>query len=89
MIPASVRAVADAVLYEGYVLYPYRPSSVKNKTRWTFGGLHPRIYCERSGSVEPFSQLTDCIVEGPDDARVTAHLRFLQLVTRTDRKSVV
>ncbi len=36
-----VRSIADAVMYEGYMLYPYRPSSVKNRQRWTFGGLYP------------------------------------------------
>ena len=33
--------IARAVLYEGYVLYPYRPSSLKNTRRWTFGILYP------------------------------------------------
>src|SRR5262249_49349423 len=33
--------IVDAVLYEGYVLYPSRPS-VKNRQRWTFGGLSPK-----------------------------------------------
>ena len=31
------RAIADAVLYEGYLLYPYRASSSKNQVRWQFG----------------------------------------------------
>ena len=35
------RAVADAVLYEGYLLYPYRASSQKNQARWQFGILGP------------------------------------------------
>jgi len=35
-----VDQIAAAVLYEGYMLYPYRPS-VKNRQRWTFGGLYP------------------------------------------------
>ena len=34
-------AIVAAVLYEGYILYPYRPSSVKNRQRWTFGGVFP------------------------------------------------
>jgi hypothetical protein len=38
-----VDQIANAVLYEGYLLYPYRPS-VKNRQRWTFGGLYPRPY---------------------------------------------
>ena len=37
----QVRAVADAVLYEGYLLYPYRASSAKNQSRWQFGVLGP------------------------------------------------
>ena len=37
-----VRAIADAVLYEGYILWPYRRSALKNQKRWTFGGVHPR-----------------------------------------------
>ena len=35
------RAIADAVLYEGYLLYPYRASSRKNQCRWQFGVLGP------------------------------------------------
>ena len=29
--------IANAILYEGYMLYPYRASSVKNQQRWNFG----------------------------------------------------
>ena len=37
----DVRRVADAVLYEGYILYPYRASAQKNRSRWQFGVLMP------------------------------------------------
>ena len=39
----AARAVADAVLYEGYVLYPYRASSRKNQVRfqWACSYLVP------------------------------------------------
>jgi len=37
----QVERIAEAVLYEGYMLYPYRPSSVKNQQRWNFGVLYP------------------------------------------------
>ena len=46
---ATARKVADAVIYEGYVLYPYRASAQKNQVRWQFGVLAPR----------PFSEATD------------------------------
>jgi hypothetical protein len=41
-----VREIADAVLYEGYVLWPYRRSAMKNHQRWTFGGVHPSGWSE-------------------------------------------
>ena len=41
MDTAHVDRLVNALLYEGYLLYPYRPS-VKNTQRWTFGGLYPR-----------------------------------------------
>ena len=46
-------AVADAVLYEGYVLYPYRASAPKNQVRWQFGVLAPPPYAasRRSGAL--------------------------------------
>ena len=43
-----VDLIARTVLYEGYLLYPYRPSAVKNRQRFTFGVLYPPRYCLRS-----------------------------------------
>jgi hypothetical protein len=40
----GVRRIADAVLYEGYILYPYRASAQKNRSRWQFGVLMPPGY---------------------------------------------
>ena len=37
----AARSLADAVLYEGYVLYLYRASAKKNQLRWQFGVLAP------------------------------------------------
>jgi hypothetical protein len=70
------RAVADAVLYEGYVLYPYRASAPKNRLRWQFGVLAPPPY--RS---EPSRQQTECIVEG-DGGQLRVIVRFLQAESR-------
>lgn len=74
---ALVERIADAVMYEGYILYPYRPS-VKNRQRWTFGGLYPVGYedSERSGFV------TECLVRGTPETRVEATVRFLHLADR-------
>ena len=46
---APVDAIVKAVLYEGYILYPYRASNVKNRQRWTFGGVYPRDYARTGG----------------------------------------
>jgi hypothetical protein len=75
------RKVADAVLYEGYALYPYRASSQKNQSRWQFGVVVPRSYAE-SGSSESWSTQTECVVEATGDTVVSLRLRFLQLQSR-------
>jgi hypothetical protein len=75
------RKVADAVLYEGYVLYPYRRSAQKNRTRFQFGVLMPPPY----GAVdehEPSASQTECLMECPADAELDIGLRFLHLQRR-------
>ena len=76
------RAVADAVLYEGYLLYPYRASSQKNQSRWQFGILGPPGAAEAGAGEEP-GMFTDCLLSPGPQAEVEVHLRFLQLQTRT------
>ena len=44
MNAALVEKVVNAVLYEGYILYPYRASSKKNRERFTFGRVYPEDY---------------------------------------------
>ena len=76
-----VDQIADAVLYEGYLLYPYRPS-VKNRQRWTFGGLYPRVYSEAQAGTDPWMSQTECLVHAGDDARLSLRVRFLHLQLR-------
>jgi hypothetical protein len=75
------RKIADAVLYEGYVLYPYRASAAKNKFRFQFGVLAPREYCEKGGGERWFAQ-TECLVEPHGAPAIDVKVRFLQLVPR-------
>jgi hypothetical protein len=75
------RRVADAVLYEGYLLYPYHKEAQKNQVRFQFGVLMPPAYrqvdaCELSASQ------TECLLECPDDAEVRVLVRFLHLQRR-------
>ncbi|WP_369174106.1 hypothetical protein AB5J49_41880 [Streptomyces sp. R28] len=84
----QLSAVADAVLYEGYLLYPYRRSSAKNRVRWQFGVLFPRDWVEAAGPVVPgvsgsadsWYQRTECLlrVRGPG-AVVRVKVRYLQM----------
>ena len=78
---ALVDRIADAVLYEGYVLYPYRPS-VKNRQRWTFGGLYPEGYCRAQDAGDAWGNQTECLVRGDRGTTLTATVRFLHLTAR-------
>jgi hypothetical protein len=74
-----IRRIADAVLYEGYVLWPYRRSALKNQRRWTFGGVYPAAHAARRGD-DPCELRAECLVEGDPDVRVA--VRFLHVVHR-------
>lgn len=79
---AAVDKIAKAVLYEGYMLYPYRPSSVKNQQRWNFGVLCPQSYSEAQNGTEAWTMQTECLVEGDAETEVEVRVRFLQLTER-------
>lgn len=84
---AHARAVADAILYEGYLLYPYRRSSGKNRVRWQFGVIVPPAWADAhgltdtsvAGSAEAPWQQTECLLSAPDDAAVTCRSGFCRL----------
>ena len=76
------RKVADAVLYEGYMLYPYRPSAIKNRQRWSFGILYPPAYPEVKLGTERFFMHSECLLEATPEATVQIQLRFLHLDPR-------
>lgn len=83
---AAAEQIAAAVLYEGYMLYPYRASSTKNVQRWNFGTLYPRDYAEAQRPAEPFRLLTECLVNAADlDATLDVCIRFLHMVRVKDR----
>jgi hypothetical protein len=69
-----VDAISRAVLYEGYALYPYRPSALKNRRRWMLGGLYPRAWAEAHG--ERWCAQAQCLMVGPGE--VEARVRFLE-----------
>ena len=77
----AVRRLADAVLYEGYILWPYRRSAPKNQKRWTFGGVFPPVHSDRHPDDRSAVQ-AQCLVEGVEGAGVEVSVRFLQVVRR-------
>ena len=77
-----VEKIAEAVLYEGYVLYPYRHSSVKNQRRWTFGGVYPPTFSRTSAGNDPHTIQTQVLVTGDGQTRIGVKVRFLQVVGR-------
>jgi hypothetical protein len=75
-----VESVARAVLYEGYLLYPYRQSAIKNRQRFNFGVVYPQSYGLAHN--EPWSMQTECLVMGDEQTRIDARVRFLHLLAR-------
>jgi hypothetical protein len=75
------RRVADAILFEGYLLYPYHKSAQKNQVRFQFGVLMPPGYAAVDPN-EPSASQTECVLECRDDAEVRVLVRFLQLQRR-------
>jgi hypothetical protein len=76
-----VRAIADAVLYEGYMLWPYRRSALKNQRRFTFGGVFPPAHHDAHPD-DPASLRAEVLLTGSDQASVQVSVRFLQVVDR-------
>jgi len=76
------RTVADAILYEGYLLYPYRKSAQKNQARFQFGVLMAPGYAAVD-PCEPSASQTECLLECRPGAELWIHVRFLHLRRRT------
>jgi hydrogenase maturation protease len=76
----AVEQIARTTLYEGYMLYPYRPSSVKNQQRFNFGVLYPQAYSDAQG--DACRMQTECLVLANPAGSVDVRLRFLHLVQR-------
>src|ERR1700758_204064 len=78
----AVRRIADAVLYEGYILYPYRASAAKNRSRWQFGVVMAPGYAAADPSESSFTQ-TECVLEHTGQPELQILLRFLHVQRRS------
>jgi hypothetical protein len=75
-----VEEIANAVLYEGYLLYPYRPSALKNQQRFNFGVVSPRQHAQAG---EGWFIHTECLARTDGRCELGVRVRFLHLTSRT------
>lgn len=89
----SVEPIVRVLLYEGYLLYPYRTSSLKNREPCALGSLVPKRHSLANGETEPWSMQTECLVRGDDRTTLQGKVRFLQASgtgpERTEREIVL
>ena len=80
----AIDKIVQAVLYEGYILYPYRASAKKNRQRFTFGRVYPHDFSMAQNDLEPSSMQTQCLVQAPPatEPELEVILRFLHPMTR-------
>jgi hypothetical protein len=71
---SGIDQLVKAVLYEGYALYPYRPSALKNQKRFAFGVVYPRAFAERALEVSILR--VEVVATSP---QIAATVRFLRL----------
>lgn len=80
----AVEKIVRTCLYEGYLLWPYRRSALKNTKRWTFGGVFPRDCAAALG--EPSLMRTEVLLDTggvPAAAtEVSVRVRFLHVLDR-------
>jgi hypothetical protein len=79
-----IRAIADAVLYEGYILWPYRRSALKNQQRFNFGGVYPPAHSAEHPD-DPDRMQTQVLLQGDRATAVEVTVRFLHVVQRAVR----
>src|SRR5277367_1487054 len=83
----AVEQVANAVLYEGYLLYPYRASALKNQRRWNFGVVYPHEDDSQHCNENPCVMQTECLCKANSAAVIQIKVRFLRLVERWDPRA--
>jgi hypothetical protein len=80
MDPKIVESIANAVLYEGYLLYPYRPTAIKNRRRFNFGVVYPQDY--GTAHDELLCAQVECLAVCNWRMALDVRVRFLHLTGR-------
>jgi hypothetical protein len=71
-----LQELVDALLYEGYALYPYTPDTTKNATPTPFGIVYPPTYAAECEGAYDHARL-ECLAVPAPGARLSATLRYL------------
>lgn len=80
--------IARTVLYEGYALYPYRQSSLKNSRRCAFGVLYPESWKNSQRGSDRSDFTTEVLLRGTEATRVSVIVRFLQFAESVMEREV-
>ncbi len=86
-----VDPIVNAVVYEGHILYPYRPSSLKNRRRFTFGRVYPHTFALAEEGRERWQMTSEVLIRPLDADRtpmLDVRLRFLHPVERQVYRAV-
>jgi hypothetical protein len=73
---SDLLTLANAVMYEGYMLWPYRSSALKNQRRWTFGCVFPPTWTAAHPDDACLMRTQVLLESDPHEVDVT--VRFLQ-----------
>lgn len=79
----KIELIADAILYEGYALFPYRKNALKNRKRFNFGVLSPKVWAEKQTNEQYFQQ-TEILFSADENAKIFFKIRYLQLESKED-----
>lgn len=82
-IDSDIERICNALLYEGYALFPYRKNSLKNQKRFNFGVLSPKIWVEKQINEHYFQQI-EILVIAEKDSEITFKTQFLKLTADSE-----
>lgn len=84
----NIEKICNALLYEGYALFPYRKNALKNQKRFNFGVLSPKCWAENQIN-EQFFQQTEILVLAENETKLSFKTRFLKLSNESDWQTAV
>ncbi len=68
------------------MLYPYRPSAVKNRQRFNFGVVYPRVYSDAQRGTDAWTMQTESWYREVTKQQCVVRVRFLRMVARSIAK---